>query len=170
LHRRAERGCAWTRPSRRRRPPEGRLLDGLELLGQRIRLGSVRLAAYAVADPRRQPRGHYPAVEAAAASGSAHRATGRVSLGKGHKDSFFNKRADKLAKASAKSPALREPLDARKIRRKTTSEKLQRGSVEMLGQQITIRRACWVTQAPVGLGEQPASQTRRFACATKNKT
>jgi hypothetical protein len=24
-------------------------------------------------------------------------------------------------------------------------------------------RACWVTQAPVGLGEQPASHTRRFA-------
>jgi ribonuclease HI len=57
----------------------------------------------------------------------------------GHKDSFFNKQADKLAKASAKSPALRGPLDARKIRRKTTSEKVQRGSVEMLGQQITIR-------------------------------
>jgi ribonuclease HI len=58
---------------------------------------------------------------------------------KGHKDSFFNKRADKLAKASAKSPALRGPLDARKIRRKKTTEKVQRGSVEMLGQQMTIR-------------------------------
>jgi ribonuclease HI len=58
---------------------------------------------------------------------------------KGHKDSFFNKRADKLAKASAKSAVLRGPLDARKIRRKTTTEKLQRGSVEMLGQQMTIR-------------------------------
>lgn len=58
---------------------------------------------------------------------------------KGHKDSFFNKRADKLAKASAKSPALRAPLDARKVRRKTTTETVQRGSVEMLGQQMTIR-------------------------------
>lgn len=58
---------------------------------------------------------------------------------KGHKDSFFNKRADKLAKASATSVALRGPLDARKIRRKRTTEKIQRGSVEMLGQQMTIR-------------------------------
>ena len=31
-------------------------------------------------------------------------------------------------------------------------------------------RACWVTQAPVGLVEQPASQTRRLACAMKNST
>lgn len=54
------------------------------------------------------------------------------------KDSVFNKRADKLAKASAKGAALREPLDHRKIRRKTTEEKIQRGSVEMLGQQMTI--------------------------------
>jgi ribonuclease HI len=58
---------------------------------------------------------------------------------KGHKDSFFNKRADKLAKASAKSLVLRAPLDARKIRRKRTTEKVRRGSVEMLGQQMTIR-------------------------------
>jgi ribonuclease HI len=58
---------------------------------------------------------------------------------KGHKNSVFNKRADKLAKASAKGAALREPLDHRKIRRKTTEEKIERGSVEMLGQQMTIR-------------------------------
>lgn len=58
---------------------------------------------------------------------------------KGHKHSLFNKRADKLAKASAKGAALREPLDHRKIRRKTTEEKIQRGSVDMLGQQMTIR-------------------------------
>jgi hypothetical protein len=31
-------------------------------------------------------------------------------------------------------------------------------------------RACWVTQAPVGLVVQPASQTRRLACAMKNNT
>jgi hypothetical protein len=31
-------------------------------------------------------------------------------------------------------------------------------------------RACWVTHVPVGVGEQPASQTRRFACAMKSKT
>jgi ribonuclease HI len=58
---------------------------------------------------------------------------------KGHKDSLFNKRSDKLAKTSAKAPTLRAPLDARKIRRKKTTEKIQRGSVDMLGQQLTIR-------------------------------
>jgi ribonuclease HI len=57
----------------------------------------------------------------------------------GHKDSFFNKQADKLAKASARSLVLRGPLDTRRIRRKRTTEKIQRGSVEMLGQQMTIR-------------------------------
>jgi hypothetical protein len=31
-------------------------------------------------------------------------------------------------------------------------------------------RACWVTQAPVGLVVQPASQTRRLACAMKKST
>ena len=69
----------------------------------------------------------------------------------GHKDSFFNKRADKLAKASAKSPALRGALDARKVRRKTTSEKIQRGSVEMLGQQLTIRLFEELSQSAQGL-------------------
>jgi ribonuclease HI len=58
---------------------------------------------------------------------------------KGHNDSVFNKRADKLAKASAKALVLGGPLDARKICRKKTAEKVQRGSVEMLGQQMTIR-------------------------------
>lgn len=70
---------------------------------------------------------------------------------KGHKDSFFNKRADKLAKGSAKSPVLRGPLDARKIRRKRTTEKVQRGSVEMLGQQMTIRLFEEVDQSSQGL-------------------
>ncbi len=58
---------------------------------------------------------------------------------KGHKDSLFNKRADKLAKTGAKSVVLRPPLDARKVRRKKTGEKVQRGSVDMLGQQMTSR-------------------------------
>jgi hypothetical protein len=31
-------------------------------------------------------------------------------------------------------------------------------------------RACWVIQVPVGLAEQPASQTHRFACAMKKRT
>jgi hypothetical protein len=31
-------------------------------------------------------------------------------------------------------------------------------------------RACWVTQAPVGWVVQPASQTRRLACAMKKNT
>jgi hypothetical protein len=31
-------------------------------------------------------------------------------------------------------------------------------------------RACWVTHAPVGLVEQPPSQTRRVAWAMKNST
>jgi hypothetical protein len=31
-------------------------------------------------------------------------------------------------------------------------------------------RACWVTQPPVGLVEQPASQTLRLACAMKHST
>ncbi len=30
-------------------------------------------------------------------------------------------------------------------------------------------RACWVTQAPVGLAVQPANQTRRLPWAMKNK-
>jgi ribonuclease HI len=70
---------------------------------------------------------------------------------KGHKDSVFNKRADKLAKASAKSPVLRAPLDARKVRRKKTTETIQRGSVEMLGQQMTIRLVEEVDEAAQGL-------------------
>jgi len=57
---------------------------------------------------------------------------------KGHKDSLFNKRADKLARTGAKG-LLRGPLDSRKIRRKNTSQKVQRGSVPMSGQQMTIR-------------------------------
>lgn len=69
----------------------------------------------------------------------------------GHKDSFFNKRADKLAKTRAKAPVLRGPLDARKVRRKTTTEMIQRGSVEMSGQQMTIRLFEEVDQSDQGL-------------------
>jgi RNase H len=70
---------------------------------------------------------------------------------KGHKESFFNKRADRLAKASAKSLVQRGPLDARKVRRMKTVEKVQRGSVEMLGQQLTIRLFEEVDQSAQGL-------------------
>jgi ribonuclease HI len=70
---------------------------------------------------------------------------------KGHKDSFFNKRADKLAKASAKSLARHGRLDTRKIRRKRTIEKIERGSVEMLGQQMTIHLIEEVDQSDQGL-------------------
>ena len=70
---------------------------------------------------------------------------------KGHKNSVFNKRADKLAKASAKSPVLTRPLDARKVRRKTTTERVQRGSVRMHGQQLTIRLIEELDQSAQGL-------------------
>jgi ribonuclease HI len=70
---------------------------------------------------------------------------------KGHKDSYFNKRADKLAKASAKSPVLSKPLDARKVRRKRTTEQLARGSVQMRGQQMTIRLIEELDQSRQGL-------------------
>lgn len=70
---------------------------------------------------------------------------------KGHKDSLFNKRADKAAKASAKAGALRGPLDARKVRRKKTTERVQRGSVEMVGQQMTIRLFEELDQSAQGL-------------------
>jgi ribonuclease HI len=70
---------------------------------------------------------------------------------KGHQDSLFNKRADKLAKASAKGEALRGPLDSRKVRRKKTTEKVQRGIVEMLGQQMTVRLFEELDQSDQGL-------------------
>lgn len=70
---------------------------------------------------------------------------------KGHKDSLFNKRADKLAKAGAKAVVLRGPLDSRKIRRKKTGEKVQRGNVDMLGQQMTIRLFEELDQSDQGL-------------------
>jgi len=70
---------------------------------------------------------------------------------KGHKNSLFNKRADKLARASAKGDALQGPLDLRKVRRKKTTEKVQRGIVEMLGQQLTVRLVEETDQPDQGL-------------------
>jgi hypothetical protein len=64
---------------------------------------------------------------------------------------LFNKQADKLAKASPKGVDLREPLDFRKVRRKKTEEKIQRGSVAMLGQQMTIHLFEEVDQSDQGL-------------------
>jgi hypothetical protein len=64
---------------------------------------------------------------------------------------MVNKHADKLAKASAKGVALRGPVDARKVRRKRTNEKVQRGSVEMVGQQLTIHLFEELDQADHGL-------------------
>jgi ribonuclease HI len=70
---------------------------------------------------------------------------------KGHKNSFLNKLADKLAKASAKSQVLNRPLDARKVRRRTTTEQVQRGSVQMHGQHMTIRLIEELDQSAQGL-------------------
>jgi RNase H len=70
---------------------------------------------------------------------------------KGHKGSLFNKRADKLARTGAKGLVLSPPLDARKVRRKKTGEKIERGSVEMLGQQMTIWLFEEVDQSDQGL-------------------
>jgi ribonuclease HI len=69
------------------------------------------------------------------------RADHRVELswGKGHSSSNpHNKAADKLAKRSAQKAtrSLGRPVA---VRRKHTGERTQRGSVEMLGQRLTIR-------------------------------
>lgn len=57
---------------------------------------------------------------------------------KGHRDSSHNKMADRLARASAKD-ALRPHRVPRKVRRKKTPHRVERGSVTMDGQQLTIR-------------------------------
>lgn len=72
---------------------------------------------------------------------------------KGHKGSAFNKMADKLARSSARG-VLRDPLTERKVRRKNTSASVKRGSVEMLGQQLTIRI---IEELP-----QPEQRSARF--------
>ncbi len=62
-----------------------------------------------------------------------------IKWAKGHsRDNPHNKDADRLAKASAKGP-LQEALKPVSVRRKKTGERLERGSVPMLGQRLTIR-------------------------------
>jgi ribonuclease HI len=62
-----------------------------------------------------------------------------IKWGKGHStDNPHNKVVDKLAKASAKRP-VRAPLVNVVVRRKKSPSKLEPGSVEMLGQRLTIR-------------------------------
>jgi ribonuclease HI len=62
-----------------------------------------------------------------------------VVWGKGHtRDNPHNAAADRLAKASAQRPA-REPITHVTVRHKKTDKKLERGSVQMLGQRLTIR-------------------------------
>lgn len=59
--------------------------------------------------------------------------------GKGHsQDNPHNKVVDKLAKTSAQR-ALRDPLSHVAVRKKNTDRRVERGSVTMLGQRLTIR-------------------------------
>jgi hypothetical protein len=57
---------------------------------------------------------------------------------KGHSKDKHNRAVDKLAKLSAQNP-LNKPLAVSTVRRKKSKEQTQIGSVEMLGQRITIR-------------------------------
>lgn len=57
---------------------------------------------------------------------------------KGHKASIHNRAADRLAKASAKS-SIQGPLTVTSVRRKKTTQSIERGSVELSGQRLTIR-------------------------------
>jgi len=71
----------------------------------------------------------------------AIRSTGRIvefEWVKGHAKNPHNKAVDKLAKQSAKR-ATQAPLTQVSVRRKRTSEKVQPGSVAMLGQRLSIR-------------------------------
>jgi ribonuclease HI len=62
-----------------------------------------------------------------------------IKWGKGHSaNNPHNKAADKLAKQSAKRPLRPSPV-AVAVRRKQTRELLDTGSVQMLGQRLTIR-------------------------------
>jgi ribonuclease HI len=62
-----------------------------------------------------------------------------IKWARGHsRDNPHNKDADRLAKTSAKGP-LQEALKPVSVRRKKTAETLERGSVQMLGQRLTIR-------------------------------
>ena len=57
---------------------------------------------------------------------------------KGHKSSAGNKAADKMAERSAKGP-LRPPLTVVSVRRKKSDKAVQRGSVILSGQHLTVR-------------------------------
>jgi ribonuclease HI len=57
---------------------------------------------------------------------------------KGHKSSAGNKAADKMAKQSAKG-SLRPPLTVVSVRRKKSDRSIQRGSVILSGQRLTVR-------------------------------
>lgn len=57
---------------------------------------------------------------------------------KGHKASVRNKAVDKVAKNSARG-ALRPPLNVTGVRRETTAKSVERGSVQLTGQRLTIR-------------------------------
>ena len=57
---------------------------------------------------------------------------------KAHKKSVHNNAADKLAKKSAKGP-LNPPLNVVSVRRKQTKKSVERGSVHMNGQRVTLR-------------------------------
>ena len=57
---------------------------------------------------------------------------------KGHSKDADNRIVDKLARQSAEN-AINKPLSVRIVRRKKSKEMTQVGSVEMLGQRITIR-------------------------------
>lgn len=56
---------------------------------------------------------------------------------KGHRSSVFNKRADRLAKGSAKG-SLQAPLTVTSVRRKKSEKTIERGSVNLSGQILTI--------------------------------
>jgi len=57
---------------------------------------------------------------------------------RGHSENKHNKAVDKLAKQSAKG-FLNQPLKVATVRRKITEQSVQRGSVEMHGQELSIR-------------------------------
>lgn len=62
-----------------------------------------------------------------------------IKWGKGHSaNNPHNKAADKLAKQSAKRPVRPSPVTVA-VRRKKSRERLETGSVQMLGQRLTIR-------------------------------
>jgi ribonuclease HI len=68
---------------------------------------------------------------------SVHKRT-EIEWVKGHARDPHNTRADKLAKASAKSP-LSQRIYRSSVRRKTSPQRTRRGSVQMLGQQLIVR-------------------------------